>query len=176
MKTRYLVVCAVVVIVFCNAAHAGSPGTTWTALRSLVGSWEGVGSGSPGTGGGSFSFASDLDGKVIVRKSHSEYPASEGRPATVHDDLLVAYREDTTQSVRAIYFDNEGHVIHYTVDASPDGKTVTFVSSAEPSAPRYRLSYIQGEKEKVTIRFEIAPPGKADAFKMYLEGKAKRKE
>ena len=174
MNLAYLFQCAVLIF-FAGTMYAGSAGETWKALQGLVGTWEGGGSGSPGAGGGEFSFATDLQGRVIVRKSHSEYPASEGRPATVHDDLVIAYQEDSSRSVRAIYFDNEGHVINYAVDASPDGKTVTFLSAPEPAAPRFRLSYVMKEPGEAAITFEIAPPGKPDSFKIYLEGKAKRK-
>ena len=166
----------VLITFLCSTVYAGSPTDTWKALQSLVGTWEGVGEGGPGSGGGQFSFSSDLLDRIIVRKNHSEYPASEGRPAIVHDDLLVAYQEDSTRGVRAIYFDNEGHVINYAVDASPDGKTVTFLSAPASSGPRYRQSYVRKDGEELVLRFEIAPPGKPDAFKMYLEGKARRKK
>jgi hypothetical protein len=166
----------VLIALFCNTLRADSPGDTWSAIRSLVGKWEGVGGGSPGSGGGQFSFALDLNDRIIVRRSHSEYPASEGRPSIVHDDLLVAYQEDSAKGIRAIYFDNEGHVIHYAVESSADGNTITFLSSPDPKSPRFRLSYIKSGEDEVSIRFEIAPAGKPEEFKMYLEGKAKRQE
>ena len=54
----------------------------------------------------------DSQGSVLVRKGHSEYPASQGRPATAHDDLIIVCAKQGR--TRAIYFDNEGHVINYT--------------------------------------------------------------
>jgi hypothetical protein len=50
-------------------------------LRFLIGEWEGAGGGGPGLGKGTFSFALDLQDKVIVRRNHAEYPATAGRPA-----------------------------------------------------------------------------------------------
>jgi hypothetical protein len=94
----------------------------------------------------------------------------------VHDDLMVIYREAAGKPARAIYFDNEGHVIQYTLSFSADDRTLTFVSEAAPAAPRFRLKYAKGAGETVRIKFEIAPPGKPDAFKTYLEGSARRKE
>lgn len=58
-----------------------------------MGSWTGTGNGDPGKGAGGFSLKPDLQGSVLVRKSHSEYPATQGRPATVHDDLMIVYAE-----------------------------------------------------------------------------------
>ncbi len=174
MKARHLIPFVLLACLY-GIMNAGSTNDTWTALQSLVGTWEGFGTGSPGAGGGVFSFAVDLQGRIIVRKNHSEYPASEGRPATVHDDLLIAYQDDSSRAVRAIFFDNEGHVIHYAVNVSSDKKTVTFVSAPEPAAPRFRLSYLMNKGDELTITFEIAPPGKPDSFKTYLEGKARRK-
>ena len=174
MKPKILLVLAISVFSLAVAA-AGPPPDAWKALRSLVGTWQGEGEGRPGPGGGQFSFALDLQEQIIVRKNHSEYPASQGRPATVHDDLLIAYPGDSAAAVRAIYFDNEGHVINYVVTASADGKTVTFLSVPQASAPRFRLSYTMQDGEEVLIKFEIAPPEKPVEFKIYIEGRAKRK-
>ncbi len=72
----------------------------------LIGEWRGEGSGEPGKGSGVFSFKADLDNHILVRKSHSEYPAANGRPATIHDDLMVIYLEAANAPSKAIYFDN----------------------------------------------------------------------
>ncbi len=72
-----------------------------------MGEW--VGSGQPGQGGGTFSFKPDLDQKILVRKSHSEYPASANKPEIIHDDLMVVYLDNPENRNKAIYFDNEGH-------------------------------------------------------------------
>jgi len=155
-------------------ANAGED--AWEAHRFLEGEWTGEGSGKPGEGKGRFSFAFELQGKVLVRRNHSEYPASAGRPAITHDDLMVVYRGDGGKQIKAIYFDSEDHVIHYTATVSEDKRTITYVSDKVTAAPRYRLSYTKGKDQKVSIKFEIAPPGKPDAFKTYLEGSADRKD
>lgn len=72
----------------------------WDAWKMVIGDWTGTGSGNPGDGSGGFSFKPDLQDGVLVRKSHSEYPASQGRPATVHDDLMIVYAE---QDIRALF-------------------------------------------------------------------------
>jgi hypothetical protein len=140
----------------------------WGAAQFLVGQWKGKGGGKPGHGVGAFSFAEDLQGKVLLRKSYSEYPAANGRAAFRHEDLMVVYKEDG--ALRAMYFDSEGHVIRYGVMGVDGG--VAFVSDGPESAVRYRLSYLWREGGEVTVRFEVAPPGKA--FGVYVEGVAQR--
>jgi hypothetical protein len=145
----------------------------WEPFHFLIGEW--VGEGKEGQGTGHFSLTPDLGGKVLVRRNHAELPASNGRPAAVHEDLMVIYKSQDGKSAKAIYFDNEDHVINYNVTFSPDKETLTFISATAPSAPRFRLTYQKEAEDRVGIKFEIALPGKPDDFKTYLEGKARKK-
>ena len=139
----------------------------WDAWKIVIGDWSGTGSGDPGHGSGEFSFKPELQGSILIRKSHSEYPASQARPAVVHDDLMVVYSEDGR--TRAIYFDSEGHVISYTPSFSQEGKTLTLVSDPAPNSPTFRLTYVSTEPNALSINFEIAPPG-TSTFKSYVGG------
>jgi hypothetical protein len=153
------------------AAFAQAPaGDPYAPLHFLIGEW--VADGPAAAGSGHFEFTRDIQGNLIVRRNHAESPAASDRPVANHDDLMVIYRE--AGGTRAIYFDNEGHVIRYTVEAGgPDA--VTFVSEAAAGAPRYRLSYKKLPEGRVGGKFEVAPPGKPEEFKTYLEWTAKRK-
>jgi hypothetical protein len=166
LKTKALSLAA---ILLCSGVLAVSQDDkpTWDAWKIVMGDWTGTGNGDPGKGGGGFSFKPDLQGSVLVRKSHSKYPATQGRPATVHDDLMIVYAEQGR--TRAIYFDNEGHVIDYTPSFSPDGKTLTLLSDSAPSAPTFRLTYTSVEPDVLRINFEIAAPG-TSTFKSYVGG------
>ena len=144
-------------------------------LRFLFGEWEGVGAGGPGSGKGVFSFALDLQNKVIVRKNYAEYPPTAGRPAFRHDDLIVIYLDRASNQILANYFDSEGQQISYKVTPSSDHEAVTFLSDPSPSQPRYRLSYTRVKDGTLNGKFEIAPPGQPDAFKTYLEWSARKK-
>ena len=146
----------------------------WGAFRFLLGDWVGEGSGQPGEGSGTFSFRFDLENKVLVRRDHSEYPAAQGRPAIVHDGLMIVYPRPGHDGVVAIYFDNEGHVIQYQVGVEREGNTVVFVSEPAAAAPRFRLSYDRMTNDTVNVEFEIAPPGQPDAFKRYVSGRSRR--
>jgi hypothetical protein len=164
---------ALVVLFLSVAGWSRAADDPWKDFRFLMGDWEA--DGGPGKGTGHFSLAPDLQGKVLVRKNHAELPAVGNRPAANHDDLMVIYRDSPKTGFRAIYFDSEGHVIHYAVSLSDDQRTLTFLSEPAPATPRYRLTYRKGENETVGIRFEIALPGKPDAFRKYLEGSVRRK-
>jgi len=150
---------------------AQSP-SNWDRWQFLIGDWVGEGGGEPGQGGGAFSFHPDLEGRVLVRKNRADYPATKDRPAYHHEDLMVIYPEGST--ARAVYFDNEGHVIHYATEFPGEG-TVVFVSDARSAEPRFRLTYTKLGPDKAGIRFEIAPPGKPAAFARYIEATAHRK-
>ena len=106
-----------VVLAWSSRGTAAYSQLAWDKWRALLGTWEAEGKGAPGSGAGRFSFALDLQDKIIVRKSHTEYPASEGHGPFSHDDLMIVYRDESDQT-RADYFDNEGHVIRYRAEVS----------------------------------------------------------
>jgi hypothetical protein len=147
----------------------------WASFEYLLGDWVGEGGGQPGQGSGGFTFLPDLQNHILVRKNHAAYSATKDRPAFTHDDLMVVYKDSENAAPRAVYFDSEGHVIHYAVTVSADHKTIEFTSEASPSSPRYRLTYLLTGGDASTLRFEVAPPGKPDSFSTYIEAKAKRK-
>ena len=140
---------------------AAPPDAQWKPFEFLLGDWVGEGTG----GAGAFSFEPALGGKVLVRKNHSGE----------HEDMLVVSRKSPAAPYRATYWDNEGHVMEYTVTATDAPATLLFVSDANPNEPRFRLTYTQTARGAVSIVFEIAPPGKPEAFGKYLEGRARRR-
>jgi hypothetical protein len=155
----------------CPAAPAGDP---WAGWDFLLGTWTGEGSGQPGAGSGGFSFQFDLDKNILVRKSQAEYPATPQRAAINHHDLMIIYPAEGGPGTRAVYFDNEGHVINYTVRLAAGGQDLMFIGEPSSTAPRYRLVYTKLDHDTVNAKFEIAPPGKPDAFSTYVEGRSRR--
>ena len=153
------------------AASGWAADKAWKDWQFLLGDWVGEGTGQPGQGTGGFTFAPDLQGQVLIRKSHAEYPATDKRPAYTHNDLMVVYGE--AGHTRADYYDNEGHVIRYTVTLAPSGDSATFLSESSAQAPQFRLTYTKKAANELTIKFEIAPPGKAMAT--YIVATAHRK-
>lgn len=146
MKCLLLAIMAVVL-------HAQDP---WKPLQFLVGEWVGEGAGSPGESAGACSFHFDLQKKVMIRKSFAESPKFR------HEDLMVVYLEP---GLKAIYFDNEGYTIHYTIEAV--GDSVRFLND------QYRLTYRKTGEDKLALDFDIAPPGKP--FSNYLHATLRKK-
>ena len=164
-----------VVLIFLAAGYQLAMSQTapdWSKFQHLTGHWVGEGNGQPGQGTGGFSFQTDLGGSILVRKSHTEFPATSARPATIHDDLMVIYTDYTGVPSKAIYWDNEKHTIEYAVTFTD--KAVVFTSAASQQMPRFRLSYETIDAGTVNVKFEMAQPGSPDDFKMYLEGKSNR--
>jgi len=145
----------------------------WKEFNFIIGEWIGEGGGAPGEAVGSSTFYFDLQKTVLIRKSFADYPAANNNPAFRHDDLMIIYREG--KFIKAIYFDNERHVINYSASLSEDLKTITFVSDINPAAPRFRLIYTKRDENTMSISFEFAPPGKPDEFSKYLDGVVKKK-
>lgn len=83
---------------------------------------------------------------------------------------MIVYANES----KAIYFDNEGHIINYQVSYDSDSKSVTFLSIDPPPSPAFRLTYKQTVSDELAVTFEISPTGKASDFQTYLSGEAKR--
>jgi len=150
----------------------GQQDAAWSKWSWLIGEWVGEGSGQPGEGGGSFSLQPDLDGKILVRKNHFEYPATKDKPKIVHNDLMIVYRDEADQPGKAIYFDNEAHTIEYAVGLND--KSIVFTSNKIPNMPLFRLTYLLLDEDTITVKFEMSQDGQT--FKVYTEGKCKRKK
>jgi len=162
-------IAAVLTSVLLALALAGAPAPFGPSWNALVGEWRGEGKGSPGEGSGVASFRFELEGHVLVRRNVADYPAAGSKPAVHHEDLMVVYPGASPAEARAIYFDNESRVIEYTASWSADGRTLTFVSSASAPGPRFRLVYKVLGPDRISVDFDIAPPGAAE-FKTYVSG------
>ena len=155
---------------FAQDSHAGDD--PWKTLRFLIGTWDAAtkGGNAGASGSGDYSFGFELRDHVLVR--HGAYSECKG-PADFdcgHGDLLYIYPD--TAGLRAIYFDNEGHVIHYDV-TTPERNTAVFLSPPAAPGPQYRLTY-ELRADVMSGKFEIRPPG-AKEFKAYLEWHGKKK-
>ena len=145
----------------------------WKDFEFLLGEWSWTGGGHPGQATiGTCTFKRDLDGTVLRRNVHLEYPATRDRAAFTHDDLLYVYRDPADSSLRAIFFDNENHIIRYAVTVNPD--SIQFLSDAAPGGTRARMTYKRVAPDSVSETFELAPPGKPGEFTKYVEFVAKR--
>jgi hypothetical protein len=142
----------------------------WDKWSWLIGEWIGEGEGQPGVGTGTFSFSFDLDKNILIRRSHSEYPATSTRLKTIHDDLMVIYPDADGAPVHAVYFDNERHTIFYSVTFSDD--SIILTSGKSTDQPIFRLVYERLDSETINTKFEMAQDG--INFMTYVEGRSKK--
>ncbi|MGA2980811.1 MAG: hypothetical protein ABSD76_14565 [Terriglobales bacterium] len=150
-------------------AQQPQPTNEWKDFDFLIGEWTWVGGGRPGQGKGVSTFRPEMNGTVLVRKTHLDYPATKERAAFGHDDLIYVYHDPQDNSVRAIFFDGEGHVIRYAATVASGGNSIEFLSDAAPGGTRCRMTYARAGADTVTEKFEIAPPGKPNDFATYVE-------
>lgn len=153
-----------------DTPDAGAAGDPLASVAPLLGKW--VAEPDPRQPGvtGWTTFDRALGDRVAVRRNHASYPSRDGKPASEHDDLMVVFVEDG--KLRAEYWDSEGHVIRYEVQA-PAASRLVFLSEARAGAPRFRLTYVWPEPRKLDLTFEIAPPGGAE-FRPFISARLRR--
>jgi hypothetical protein len=151
-----------------------APPDPWKALAFLEGTWEAhAQAGSAGAqSNGTYTFKPELKHHVLVRRSDSAACMGPANFDCEHSDVLYVYQEAENQPPKAIYFDNEGHVIHYAV-STPNSTTAMFISEESSSGPQFRLVY---ELKDVGMlgKFQIRMPGQAE-WKSYLEWSGAKK-
>lgn len=88
-RRRFLYAAGPVSLLFIvlTATVRGQTPAPLAPLQFLLGEWEGIGDQAGATGG--FTFAPSVQDRVIVRTNYSNTPASGGKPASRHDDVMV---------------------------------------------------------------------------------------
>jgi hypothetical protein len=166
----------VVLAASCLLAQPPAPGAAdpLKSLSFLEGEWSAA---TPGGANGpsvigAYTFRKELAGHILARHSSS---ASCKGPADFdcdHGDLLYVYFDGPAQALKAIYFDNEGHVIHYKV-STPTSSSVIFLSDPSVPGPQFRLTY--NLKDTVMAgKFQMQMPGQRE-WKSYLEWSGSKK-
>lgn len=157
-----------------HSSPAQSPAPTssdpWRPLRFLIGTWEAKT--AAGTANaqvmGVYSFGFELNNHILARHSGRAACKAPADFDCEHSDLLYLYLEGpaSNATIKAIYFDNEGHVIHYDV-TTPAPTTAVFLSDPSAPGPQFRLAY---EKKNTLLsgKFQMKMPGQTE-FKSYLE-------
>lgn len=143
-------------------------------LSFLLGTWEAKTVNNPAvTASGAYTFRAELNGHILAR--HTVAAGCKGPEDfnCAHGDLLYIFSDGSGQPLSAIYFDNEGHVIHYTVTA-PTPTTAEFLSDPSGPGPQFRLFY-EFKGTVMSGKFQIRMPGQQD-WKSYLEWTGSRKK
>ncbi len=82
-----------------------------------------------------------------------------------HSDVLYIYNDFPGHPLKAIYFDNDGHVILYDLSV-PSPTTAIFLSDSSRPGPQFRLSY-ELKGSSMFGKFEVRPPEQTE-FRTYL--------
>jgi hypothetical protein len=110
------------------AQVSSQPSDPWKALGFLQGPWEAMASGQSGAEAQeTYTFQMELKNHVLARHSHYA-PGCKGTSDfdCDHGDLLYVYQEAPGQALKALFLDNEGHVIHYSV-STPRATSAEFL-------------------------------------------------
>jgi hypothetical protein len=167
--------CLAVTLLFSSTISAQTPtkANPFQALAFLEGTWDAkVQNNATVKESGRYSFGRELDGHVFAR--HGTTDPNCKAPANfdcAHSDLLYVFSDGPDSSLKAIYFDNEGHVIHYAV-TMPTPNSVVFLS-APGQGPQFRLSY-ELASGVMTGKFQMLMPGQSE-WRTYLEWSGSRK-
>ncbi len=144
----------------------------FASLHFLDGTWDAKAAGANGISSlGTYTFASELAGHVYARHGKAANCSGPKSFDCEHTDLLYIFPEGA--GLKAIYFDNEGHTIHYEV-TTPTPTSVVFLSEAGSPGPRFRLVY-ELKEGVMAGKFQMQPPGQTE-WHSYLEwsgGKAR---
>ncbi len=135
-----------------------------TALSFLEGTWTANATGA-GTSSGKYTFRRELGGHVLARHAATDRCAGPNDFDCGHGDLLYVYPDGPGSSLKAIYLDNEGHVLHYTI-STPEHGVALFLTEPGPG-PCFRLVYtLQGTL--LSGKFQMQAPSQ-DTWTSYLE-------
>jgi hypothetical protein len=150
---------------------AGDP---WQSLRFLLGTWEAKtqGGSAGAAASGTYTFQLELRNHILARHSSSAGCKGPADFDCEHGDLLYLYQDAAGQPLKAIYFDNEGHVIHYEV-TTPAPNTAVLVSAASPNGLQFRLIY-ELKGSVMAGKFQLRMPGQSE-FRSYLEWTGEKK-
>lgn len=173
-----IVCCFVATVLSCLSLVAQAPTNAVAAdpfrsLAFLEGTWDAnVQNNTAIELAGRYTFNRELDGHIFARHATND-PGCKA-PANFdcsHSDLLYVFQDVPGSPLKADYFDNEGHVIHYEV-STPTPTSVVFLSAPGPG-PQFRLSY-ERVGQVMTGKFQMHMPGQGD-WRTYLEWSGSRK-
>ena len=172
--TRFTVFFAPLILAISTNAQTALSENRFQPLAFLEGTWEAKTNGTSGVdSNGAYTFTLELRGHVmarhIVSKDSCKGPE---RYDCDHGDLLYIYPDNTRQALRAVYFDNEGHVINYSV-STPTPMTAVFLSDGSQPGPQFRLLY-ERRGNVMSGKFQMRMPDQSE-WKSYIEWTGEKK-
>jgi hypothetical protein len=149
-----------------QAQSVSSEANQWRALSFLEGTWDAKATGNGVAATGTYTFRLELGDHILARRGNLSECKGPSTYDCEHGDLLYLYRDAPTQPLKAIYFDNEGHVIHCDV-STPSPASAVFLSDNSQPGPQFRLTY-ELKGQIMYGKFQMRMPGQEE-WKSYLE-------
>jgi hypothetical protein len=150
-----------------HAQSIPSNANPWSALSFLEGTWDAKATGNAGVAAmGTYTFRPELRDHILARYGNLSECKGPSTFDCEHGDFLYIYSDAPTQPLRAIYFDNEGRVIHYSI-STPSPTSVVFLSDSSQPGPQFRLTY-ELKGQIMFGKFQMRMPGQEE-WKSYLE-------
>jgi hypothetical protein len=147
----------------------------WSALSFLEGTWEAktqAGGAAGANAAGTYTFTKELGGHILARHSSSTACKGPSDFDCAHRDILYVYQDTPGQPLKAIYFDDEGHVIHYSV-STPSSTSAVFISDPSIPGPQFRLVY-ELKGAVMSGKFQMHMPGQTE-WTSYLQWSGAKK-
>ncbi len=137
----------------------------WAPFKFFEGTWEGTGTGQPGTGYYERSYGFILNSKFLHVRNKSTYqPQEQNLKGEVHEDWGFISYDKVRKTFVYRQFHVEGFVNQYALESiSPDSKSFTFVSESIENIPtgwRAKETYKVVTPNEFIETFELAEPGK----------------
>jgi hypothetical protein len=148
----------------------GQQDSTWNKWNWLIGKWKSDGNGAPSDGKCTYSFKLNLDDNILEGRLHTEYPATADQPSSVHDELLIIYKDLSGHPFKAIYFDNKGNAVKY--DIKHRDRKIILTSEWVTGMPIYRITYFLPDEGLMNTTSEISKDGKD--FIIYEQVRSKK--
>jgi hypothetical protein len=147
---------------------APAPPDPFKSLTFLEQNWEANTNGFNGVKStGTYTFRRQLGGHILSRVATTDIACKGPTDFDCgHSDMLYIFQDAPGQPLKAIYFDNEGHVIHYDV-TTPAPQSVVLLSDPSTPGPRFRLTY-EIKDALLLGKFQMQMPGQSE-WKSYLE-------
>lgn len=140
MRLIIALAAALLAVVVQGAAPKALADLSW-----MVGEWEGVGEGEPGTSGSERHIDSYLDGKYIRAQGRSVYPKQEKNPkGEIHEQLVLWSFDNARSAIVMREFDTLGFVGTYVLDkaASKPDRWVLVAESLENVPQGLKARYV----------------------------------
>lgn len=146
----------------------------WSAVRALIGTWQGTVEGQPGKGVSTREYRFALNGRFIEVRNRSVYaPQPKNPKGEVHEDWGMISLDWVRKTLVLRQFHTEGYVNQFVAEPMPGA--VRFTSESIENIPpgyRARETYEFDGPDSFVEVFELAEPAKD--FAVYSQARFKR--